>query len=135
MTPFPLQPVTPRTMAGPHGPSGPPALQHVAMGSSNAAALATASTTDARAPPSRRGPATFRSVIRDVSILATRECRERPSLFVITKGNSIAQRLSVQVLDCLDLNPNSVIYLYTLAHNLPSLRLSPCLPVGDNSSW
>lgn len=71
MNSFPLQPATLQTMAGPHGLSGPPALQHVAMGSSSVAAPATASTTDARAPLSRRGPATFRSVIRDVSIRAT----------------------------------------------------------------
>lgn len=59
-------------MAGPPGLSGLPALQHVAMESSNAVAPVTASTTDVRALQYRQGPATSRSVTRDVSVMATK---------------------------------------------------------------
>jgi hypothetical protein len=58
-------------MAGLHGLSGPRALPHVAMEFSSVGAPVTASTIAVKAPLSRHGPATSRSVTRDVSVLAT----------------------------------------------------------------
>lgn len=60
-------PATLLMMAGPPGPSGLPAPRHVAMESSNVVALVTASTTDVRARQYRQGPATSRSVTRDLN--------------------------------------------------------------------
>lgn len=60
-------PATLLTMAGLPGLSGPPALPHVAMEFSNVVVPVTASTTDARALRYRQGPATFRSVTKDLN--------------------------------------------------------------------
>lgn len=54
-------------MAGLPGLSGLPALPHVAMEFSNVVAPVTASTTGVRALQYRRGPATFRSVTKDLN--------------------------------------------------------------------
>lgn len=64
---FSLQLVTMQKTSGLLGPSGPPALQPVAMAFSSEAAPATVSIIAARDPPSRPAPATCKNVIRDVS--------------------------------------------------------------------
>lgn len=84
-------------MAGLHGLSGLPALPHVAMEFSNVAAPVTASTTDVRALRYRRGPATFRSATKDVSIMAAKGWQSHPNTF-LTKSSSVAGSLKTQVL-------------------------------------
>ena len=111
-------------MAGLPGLSGPPALPHVAMEFSNVVVPVTASTTDARALRYRQGPATFRSVTKDVSIMAAKggnlPCPVLPSQRAAPER---AGSLRMQVLSLRALSLNHTSNLCTPGLALPSLRL------------